>query len=108
MTPKDRAIAALNLKKPDKVPTMEIDFQLHDELEVKEKYGRRVCLMGNVDTTKLQMGTKEEIEHSAKYALKSGMPGGGYIFSSCNSIFEGIPLDNYLAMLRIRDKIGLY
>jgi uroporphyrinogen decarboxylase len=32
MTPKERAIAAFSLQQPDKVPTMEIDFQLHKEL----------------------------------------------------------------------------
>ena len=39
MTPRERLIAALNLKKPDKVPTMEIDFQLHKEL-----LGKRLIL----------------------------------------------------------------
>jgi len=32
MTPKDRAIAALNLKTPDKVPTFELEFQLSREM----------------------------------------------------------------------------
>ncbi len=32
MTPKERAIAALMLKVPDKVPTFELDFQLEEEM----------------------------------------------------------------------------
>jgi uroporphyrinogen decarboxylase len=79
-----------------------------DMLEVKQKVGAKVCLMGNVDSTKLQMGPAHEIEQSAKYALDAGMASGGYIFSSCNSIFEGIPLQNYLAMLDVRKRYGAY
>jgi len=79
-----------------------------DIKEVKEKYGHKICIMGNVDTAKLQMGPREAIELSAEYAITSGMQGGGYIFSSCNSIFKGIPLENYLAMLNVRERIGSY
>lgn len=32
MTPKERAVAALNLKIPDKVPTFELEFQLEEEM----------------------------------------------------------------------------
>ncbi len=79
-----------------------------DIREVKERYGKRICLMGNVNTINLQMGSKPEIVQSAEYALQSGMPGGGYVFSSCNSIFEGVPLDNYLTMLGVRERMGTY
>ncbi|MBC7958248.1 MAG: hypothetical protein H7X94_00140, partial [Vallitaleaceae bacterium] len=77
-----------------------------DIREVKEKYGSRICLMGNVNAAHLQMGSKEEIIESSEYSLKHGMPDGGYIYSSCNSIFEGVPLDNYLLMLEVREKMG--
>jgi Uroporphyrinogen-III decarboxylase len=84
-------------------PVAKVDIK-----EVKKKYGKRICLMGNVDTTKLQMGTKEEILKSAEYSIKNGMQGGGYIYSSCNSIFDGVPLENYLVMLKARDLFGTY
>ena len=32
MTPKERAIAALTLKIPDKVPTFELEFQIEKEI----------------------------------------------------------------------------
>lgn len=79
-----------------------------DIKEVKEKYGHRLCLMGNVDVTKLQQGPVEDIIKSAEYALRCGMPGGGYIFSSCNSIFSKVPLENYRVMLAVRDRMGVY
>jgi uroporphyrinogen decarboxylase len=76
--------------------------------EIKTACQGKVALMGNVNAAYLQTGPLESVEESAEYALKNGMPGGGYIFSSCNSIFEGIPLENYLAMLEVREKQGFY
>ncbi|HHV44532.1 MAG TPA: hypothetical protein GXX57_07695 [Firmicutes bacterium] len=63
---------------------------------VKEMYGDRVCLIGNVNCALLQTGTPEEIRASALYALTHGKPGGGYIFSTSNVAFKGMPLENYL------------
>ena len=46
-------------------------------------------------------GPKEKIIESAEYALEHGPKGGGYIFSSSNTIFKGIPLENYELMLDV-------
>jgi uroporphyrinogen decarboxylase len=78
-----------------------------DIAEVKRRVGDRVCLIGNVDLRKVQQGPLEEIKASALYCLQHGSPGGGYIFSTCNSIFPGIPLENYLYMLEIWRESGL-
>ncbi len=79
-----------------------------DIKEVKEKYGKKVCLCGNVNCALLQTGTKEEIQQSAEYALKYGKPGGGYIFSTSNCIFEGMPPENYEFILEIWRKRRSY
>jgi len=76
--------------------------------DFKLRYGDRVCVMGNVDVSKVHMGPQEAIERDAERALRSGMPGGGYIFSTCNCIFEAIPLENYRAMLAVRERLGRY
>ena len=64
----------------------------------KETYGK-FAIMGNVDCGAIQSGPIEKIIDSAKYALEHGPVGGGYIFSSSNSIFKGVPLENYQAMV---------
>ena len=79
-----------------------------DIADVKRRTAGRCALMGNVDSTLIQQGDKKGIIRSAEYALKNGMPGGGYIFSTCNSVFNGIELDNYLLMLQTRKKLGNY
>lgn len=79
-----------------------------DIAEVKRMIGGKVCLIGNVNCALLHIGTKEEIVQSARYALEHGMPGGGYIFSTSNCVFKGMPLENYLIMLETRKRIGIY
>jgi uroporphyrinogen decarboxylase len=79
-----------------------------DIAEMKRICRGKAALMGNVNTASLQTGPPERIEESARYALTHGMPGGGYIFSSCNSIFDGIPLEHYNLMLEVREQNGYY
>ena len=45
---------------------------------------------------------------SAEYALRSGMPGGGYIFSTSNVAFKGLPLRRYELIMSVRRNIGWY
>jgi len=79
-----------------------------DIAEVKRLYGDRVCLMGNVNCSLLQEGTKDEIIKNSRYAIQNAGHGGGYIFSSSNVIFEGMPLKNYYYMLEALEKYGRY
>lgn len=66
---------------------------------VKKEYGDKLVLMGNVMCSLLQTGTEEEIRESVRYAVMNGKPGGGYIFSTSNVIFKGMPIENYHIML---------
>lgn len=66
-----------------------------DIKEMKEKYGDKVCLIGNVHCAYMQSGTKEQIMESAHYALEYGKPNGGYIFSTSNVVFKGMPIESY-------------
>jgi uroporphyrinogen decarboxylase len=79
-----------------------------DIADVKRKYGEKVCLIGNVNCGLLDTGTEEEVIDSVRYALTSGMPGGGYIFSTSNCIYTGMRLERYELMLDIWRKEGNY
>ena len=79
-----------------------------DLAEVKRRVGRQVCLIGNVNCGLLDTGTDEQVVESARYALKHGMPGGGYIFSTSNCIYTGMPLRRYDLMLEVWRKEGSY
>jgi len=79
-----------------------------DIAEVKRLVGDKVCLIGNVNCSLLDRGPDEAVVESARYALAHGMPGGGYIFSSSNCIFTGMPLGRYELMLDVWRRQGNY
>lgn len=69
--------------------------------KTKQRSYGKMALMGNVQCSLLQDGPEEEIRKSALYCLESASTGGGYIFSSSNTIFKGMPLRNYEYMLDV-------
>jgi uroporphyrinogen decarboxylase len=75
-----------------------------DIAQVKAATYGRLALMGNVQCSLLQDGPPEAIRASALYCLEHGAPGGGYIFSTSNTIFAGMPLENYRRMLRVYEE----
>ncbi|MGB2997783.1 MAG: uroporphyrinogen decarboxylase family protein [Phycisphaerae bacterium] len=79
-----------------------------DLAEIKRLVGQKVCLIGNVNCGLLDTGTDEECAASARYALRHGMPGGGYIFSTSNCIYTGMPLERYELMLQVWRREGNY
>ncbi|MBU2609837.1 MAG: hypothetical protein KJ606_02650 [Chloroflexi bacterium] len=50
----------------------------------------------------------EEVIASARYALRHGMPGGGYIFSTSNCVYTGMRLERYELMLEVWRREGNY
>jgi uroporphyrinogen decarboxylase len=79
-----------------------------DIAEVKRLVGEKVCLIGNVNCGLLDSGTDEEVVENVKYALKSGMPGGGYVFSTSNCVYTGMRLARYELMLDVWRQHGNY
>jgi len=79
-----------------------------DIAEVKRRAAGKVALIGNVNCALMDTGTDAEVIASARYALKHGMPGGGYIFSTSNCIYTGMDLRRYELILDIWRKEGNY
>jgi uroporphyrinogen decarboxylase len=80
-----------------------------DIRSVKEAYGDRVALIGNVSHGHLQMRRYERIRTDAEYALAhGGVAAGGYIFSTSNAVLggeiTGIDVEAYRFMLSVRDE----
>lgn len=109
---KDRGVTAMLHTDGNLMPIMDqiIDIRPHilqsidpmagmDIKEVKRLTYGKLAIMGNVQCSLLQDGPDEKIIESAKYCIDHAAPGGGYIFSSSNSIFKGLPLRNYEVML---------
>jgi uroporphyrinogen decarboxylase len=75
---------------------------------VKERYGNKLCLLGNIDVNTLSSGTPEEVGEEVRKRIKEDAPGGGYIVSSGNSIAAYCKPENVLAMAAAIQKYGKY
>jgi uroporphyrinogen decarboxylase len=77
--------------------------------EVKEEYGHRVCLVGNVDCAyTLTWGTLEEVREDVKRCVRQAARGGGYICMSSNSIHSAVKPENYVEMVKAIREYGEY
>jgi uroporphyrinogen decarboxylase len=57
---------------------------------VKREYGKDLVLIGNVDVRSLAGSDVKELHQEIDRCMAQGSPGGGYMISSCNSIFTGL------------------
>jgi uroporphyrinogen decarboxylase len=77
--------------------------------KAKHEYGDRICIMGNVNCAgNLVFGTEQDVVEEVKQCLQIGMPGGGYILASSNSIPRSVKPRNYVAMVKAAKKYGRY
>jgi len=77
--------------------------------EAKQKYGDRLCLMGNVNcATTLSFATVEEVRQETKEVIRKAGIGGGLIIASSNSIHSAVKPENYLEMVRTIKEYGRY
>ena len=65
--------------------------------EFKEKYGNRVCLMGNVDCRHvLTEGSHQEVIEDVQRCIREGAAHGGYMIASSNAIHRGARPQNFI------------
>ena len=86
-----------------------IQPQCMDIAETKRDFGKRTCLLGNIDCSfLLPFGSPDEVRQSVKETIARAAPGGGYIISSSNSIHPSCKPENYLAMVAAAREYGDY
>lgn len=67
--------------------------------EVKQEYGDRFCIIGNVDSSvTLPFGTVDEVIAETRETIEIASPGGGFILASDHSLHDGIPIENITAL----------
>ena len=77
--------------------------------EVKKTYGDRIAVIGNIDCAHLlSFGSKEDVQTAVKECIQKASPGGGHIISSSNVIHDGVPPENYAAMIDATKEYGRY
>ncbi len=76
---------------------------------VKEQYGDRLCIFGNVDNKEvLVKGTPRDIEEMVKECISIAAPGGGFCLGSDHSVHDDIPNENVFALYEAGRKYGKY
>ncbi|UCE13793.1 MAG: hypothetical protein JSV04_01135 [Candidatus Heimdallarchaeota archaeon] len=80
-----------------------------DLATVKKEYGDKLVLAGNLDTTEiLCQANLELVRKDVERCISQGAPGGGYLFSSSNSLFEGHNIEAIKEAYKYAKKIGSY
>jgi len=95
----------LNGIEPLEVPPMgDCDLK-----EIKQKFGKKLALKGNLHTTDIMLfGTVAQVEDACKRAIDDAAAGGGFILSTGDQTPRDVPDENILAMKRIAQEYGRY
>jgi uroporphyrinogen decarboxylase len=77
--------------------------------QMKEQYGQRIALKGNVNCAQtLTFGSVEDVVRETRDVIRKAGQGGGLILSSGNSIHSAVKPGNYLAMWNALRMYGTY
>jgi len=76
---------------------------------IKEKYGDKIFLAGNVDCRHiLPYGTEEDVRTYVRGCIDAAARGGGYVLTSSNSLHANVKVQNIYAMVDEARKYGKY
>ena len=76
--------------------------------EMKERWGDKISLVGNVSLNTLVQGTPEATASETASCIRAGARGGGYMLGASHAIHNQCRRDNVLAMLSTWKQIGSY
>jgi uroporphyrinogen decarboxylase len=80
-----------------------------DLADLKRRFGRRICLKGNLHTTDVMLrGTAAQVREAAKRAIDDAAEGGGFILSTGDQVPRDTPFANIEAMVDVARTYGRY
>lgn len=80
-----------------------------DVTEAKKRIGDRVCIWGGVNAYwDVMRGSTEHVREAVREAIQAGSPGGGYVLSTADSIYEPCPLENVYEFFAAAREYGNY
>ena len=82
-------------------------FDSSDIVRTKEVLGNHMCIMGNVPSSLLQVGSTQEVEDYCKWLIDVVGKGGGFIMHPRSSIDEAKP-ENLKTMFECTKEYGRY
>ncbi len=85
-----------------------IEPKSNDIFALKQRWQGKLAFVGNMPTMLLAYGSKVEIEDKVRIYCERLGPGGGWVLGSSTSIIDGIPPENFVAMIQAVHKYGRY
>ncbi|MCX7818433.1 MAG: hypothetical protein N2652_04385 [Kiritimatiellae bacterium] len=77
--------------------------------EAKARLGERIILLGNLDQVDfLKRASPAEVAAQTREIVRTGKPGGRYIFSTSDFLERGTPRENVVAMIEAAKAEGRY
>jgi len=77
--------------------------------ELKEKFGHKICLMGNLHTINVMgRGSAKEVIEASKKAIDDAAENGGFILSTGDQCPRETPEENIFAMVKTARTYGRY
>ena len=86
---------------------LEVDHKT-DAAGLKEAARGKTCLLGNVDTNLLALGTPEEVDAACRELIERCKPGGGFILGPGCAMAPSTPAENIHALVESAKKYGSY
>ena len=78
-----------------------------DMAKVKETLGKNACLIGNVSSSMLKLGTPQDVRDYVKKLIDTAGKGGGFIVSN-GAFFDEAKPENVKAMVDFTKEYGVY
>jgi len=81
-----------------------------DPVEIKHKYGKKICLRGGLSVQNvISRGNREEVKQETIRIINELKAGGGYIFAPGHPVLQDdIPVENIITMYETAYKYGTY
>jgi len=80
-----------------------------DIYRIKEKYGNRITIMGNVGQDfPLSTGNIDDVQQDVKHRINILGKSGRYVLKSSHDIGENVKIENFIEMIKTLHKFGYY
>ncbi|MEM2480217.1 MAG: uroporphyrinogen decarboxylase family protein [Candidatus Bathyarchaeia archaeon] len=77
--------------------------------DVKDRYGSKICLAGNVDCKYvLPFGDENDVKRDVRRCINAAAEGGGFILTSSNSLHANVRVENIHVMVKEGRRYGRY
>jgi hypothetical protein len=80
-----------------------------DLAQVKKRFGKRITLMGNLNTYQLMLfGTPAQVKEAARQCIEDAAEGGRFILANGDQLGRDTPEENVMAMVEAAHEYGKY